>query len=63
MLGVTHADVGCWLAERWNLPGHLVEAIRFHHSPASAEVNKDLVSLIHCADVIANQMNGIGCGI
>jgi putative nucleotidyltransferase with HDIG domain len=57
VLGVTHADIGAWLAERWNLPGHLVEAIRMHHTPVGAEVNKDLVALIHCADVIANRMN------
>ena len=57
VLGVTHAEVGAWLAERWNLPGHLVEAIRLHHAPEGAEVNKPLVALIHCADVIANRMN------
>jgi HD-like signal output (HDOD) protein len=45
--------VGGWLAERWNLPDHLVEAIRLHHQPGKAGENKDLVSLIHCADVCA----------
>jgi HD-like signal output (HDOD) protein len=29
ILGVTHAEVGAWLAERWNLPVILVEAIRY----------------------------------
>jgi len=53
VLGVTHADVGGWLAERWNLPGHLVEAISLHHTPAKAERNQELVSLIHCADVFS----------
>jgi putative nucleotidyltransferase with HDIG domain len=56
VLGVTHADVGGWLAERWNLPDHLVEAIRFHHAPARADKNKDLVALIHCADMLACRM-------
>jgi putative nucleotidyltransferase with HDIG domain len=56
VLGVTHAEVGGWLAERWNLPDHLVEAIRFHHSPSRADKNKDLVALIHCADVFAYKM-------
>jgi len=53
VLGVTHADVGGWLAERWNLPKHLVRAISMHHSPAKAEGNEDLVAIIHCADVFS----------
>ena len=53
VLGVTHADVGGWLAERWNLPKHLVGAISMHHTPAKAEGNEDLVALIHCADVFS----------
>ncbi len=57
VLGVTHAEVGGWLAERWNLPDHLVEAIRFHHTPTRADKNKDLVALIHCADVFALRMS------
>jgi putative nucleotidyltransferase with HDIG domain len=57
VLGVTHAEIGGWLAERWNLPDHLVEAIRFHHSPSRADKNKDLVALIHCADVFAFRMS------
>jgi HD-like signal output (HDOD) protein len=56
VLGVTHAEVGGWLAERWNLPNHLVEAISMHHTPTRAEHNKDLVALIHCADVFAGRM-------
>jgi putative nucleotidyltransferase with HDIG domain len=62
VLGVTHADIGAWLAERWNLPGHLVEAIRLHHTPVGAEVNKDLVALIHSADVIANRITSPAIG-
>jgi putative nucleotidyltransferase with HDIG domain len=57
VLGVTHAEVGGWLAERWNLPDHLVEAITLHHTPGKAERNKDLVAIIHAADVFANRMN------
>jgi putative nucleotidyltransferase with HDIG domain len=53
VLGVTHAAVGGWLAERWNLPDHLTEAISLHHTPGDATRNQELVSLIHCADVFA----------
>ncbi|MFZ4619137.1 MAG: HDOD domain-containing protein [Bacteroidota bacterium] len=56
VLGVTHAEIGGWLGERWNLPDQLVETIRFHHTPEKAESNKKLVSIVHCADVFAKQL-------
>jgi HD-like signal output (HDOD) protein len=57
VLGTTHAEVGGWLAERWNLPDHLIEALSLHHAPGKARRNPDLVSLIHCADVFVNRIN------
>jgi HD-like signal output (HDOD) protein len=56
VLGVTHGEVGGWLAERWNLPDHLVEAISLHHTPGKAKRNPELVCLIHCADVFASRI-------
>ncbi len=56
VLGVTHADIGGWLAERWNLPDHLAEAIKYHHAPAQAARSPELVALIHCADVFASKI-------
>jgi HD-like signal output (HDOD) protein len=58
VLGVTHADIGSWLAERWNLPDHLVEGVLLHSDPSKAEKNPELVSIIHCADVFAARING-----
>ena len=57
VLGVSHSEIGGWLGERWNLPDHLVEAIKFHHQPAKAVINPQLVAIINCADVFANQIN------
>lgn len=62
VLGVTHADVGGWMAERWNLPDHLVDAIRHHHTPDRARRSPELVSLIHCADVLAVRLGGVPVG-
>jgi putative nucleotidyltransferase with HDIG domain len=56
VLGVSHAEMGGWLAERWNFPNTLVEAITKHHSPLEAKENPELVSIIHCADVLANRL-------
>ena len=59
VLGVTHGDVGGWLAERWNLPEHLVESIAYHHAPMKAQINADLVALVHCADVMSHQITNL----
>lgn len=34
ILGVDHAEVGARLAQKWNLPGAIREAVALHHSPA-----------------------------
>jgi len=57
VLQTTHAHVGGWLAERWNLPDHLAEAITQHHTPGEARKNKELVALVHCADVLSSRIN------
>lgn len=61
ILGFNHAYVGSCVAEKWNLPEELTEAIALHHSPAKATVNPKLTSLIHVADIISMSL-GIGLG-
>jgi putative nucleotidyltransferase with HDIG domain len=56
VLGSDHAEVGGWLAERWGLPADLVEAIALHHRPECAEVNPELVTLVHLANSLAERM-------
>ncbi len=60
IVGVTHADVGAWLADRWSFPSYFVEAIRYHHNPAFAEVNPTLTSIVHVANQIAS-VSGYTC--
>ena len=45
VLFATHGEIGGWLAERWNLPDQLIEAIKFHHRPEMAERNPQLTAL------------------
>ena len=59
VLETTHPQIGRFLAQKWNLPQALEEAIGFHHNPASAETELKLVSAVHLADVIVKGM-GIG---
>lgn len=34
ILNSTHCGIGAWLAEKWRLPEKLVNAIKYHHTPA-----------------------------
>lgn len=61
ILGFDHAIVGSRVAEKWNLPQELVEAIATHHSPSRAKVNPKLTSITHVADAASMAM-GIGLG-
>lgn len=62
ILGFNHTVVGAKVAEKWNLPVELVEAIALHHNPEKAQVNKKLTSIVHLADAICVMM-GIGVGV
>jgi len=53
-LGFTHAEIGLWLADKWNLPDIILDTVRFHHQPSAAVRNRELVSLVHIADCIAS---------
>lgn len=51
-LGITHAEVGAWLFEKWNMSKGLIEAIRFHHNPAMAGEHQRLASIVHLGDIL-----------
>lgn len=61
ILGFNHAQVGEKIAEKWNFPEDLVEAIGLHHTPEKSTINPTLVSIVHIADAITMMM-GIGIG-
>lgn len=61
ILGFNHAQVGGLVAEGWNLPEVLVEAISLHHDPRSYRVSPTVVSAVHLADNICS-MFGEVCG-
>lgn len=62
VLGFGHAEIGEKIAEKWNLPKDLVEAIGYHHTPELANINPILVSIVHIADAITMMM-GVGLGL
>jgi HD-like signal output (HDOD) protein len=56
LLGVTHAAVGGYLAEWWNLPLPLAQAIRWHCRPAAGPQPNPLACLTHLADVLVHRL-------
>ncbi len=50
LLGIDHARVGGLIAEKWNFPLVLVEAIHFHHTPSFARGNQKLPAIINVAN-------------
>lgn len=56
LLGFNHTDLGAWLAEMWNLPQELVEAIKYHHAPSRAPHHDVLAAVVSVAEEMANYM-------
>jgi putative nucleotidyltransferase with HDIG domain len=60
VLGVNHAQVGSILADKWALPLDLESVIVHHHAPQDAKNMRELVAVVHLADVMAHAMD---CGL
>jgi HD-like signal output (HDOD) protein len=55
-LGYTHQELGRFLSEKWNLPGHLCSAIEKHHVPASADKDDVITAIVHVADYMTQRL-------
>jgi putative nucleotidyltransferase with HDIG domain len=49
-----HAQIGGYLARKWQLPLPLVDAIQYHHDVRPNINDQPLLLIIHTADIIAN---------
>src|SRR5690606_27108818 len=56
ILGFTHCDLGAWLANLWNLPDELAEAIQYHHTPIEAPNHQILAAVVCLGEEMANHM-------
>lgn len=61
IMGITHADSGRILAERWRLAPELVAVIACHHTPELAVTDRSLVALVNIADLLC-RMRNLGYG-
>ena len=55
VLDTTHDRIGGWLADRWNLPFPIVEAIEFHHNPYLSANHQTLAALVKLADYLGRR--------
>ena len=61
VLGTNHADMGARILTQWSLPSDIVNAVRWHHTPESAESVDTMLDIVHVANVLC-LMIGIGAG-
>ncbi len=61
MLGVSHANVGAWLLDKWQLPSNLVEPIMYHHNFHPVRTHADRTAVVHVADILV-RAEGYGSG-
>ncbi len=55
--GITHAQVGGYLLQWWDLPYAMVESALYHGAPTDGRViNKDLVRIVHVAQHYASRI-------
>ena len=52
--GLSHAEMGAYIAERWNLPEEIVDGLKNHHLPVKSS-NSDICLVLHLADCIAHR--------
>ncbi|MGD8780793.1 MAG: HDOD domain-containing protein [Ignavibacteria bacterium] len=55
-LGYTHADIGYFLCDKWNLPEELCDTIRYHQQPEKSDKAKVVTSIVHLVDYMTQQL-------
>lgn len=57
VLGYSHSEAGCLLAENWKLSPLIVAAIRHHHTPEQSGIHKETTNIIAAANCLAYKAN------
>ncbi|MFP4644568.1 MAG: HDOD domain-containing protein [Spirochaetales bacterium] len=54
--GLNHAEIGALVAEKWNFPEPLIEAIGSHHNPSTADpVYRNVVGCVYLANALCDR--------
>lgn len=60
VFGSHHAEIGAYLLSLWGLPVPIVDAVAFHHEPASApEQDFNLLTVVHAANALVHELQPI----
>lgn len=59
LTGLSHAEIGGYLANAWHLPVTLCEPILYHHAPTLAKETMMQTAIVHVADIL---VKGLACG-
>jgi len=54
VFGFDHVSLGKYVADKWNFPGDLVDAIAFHHQPDASKDFYLKVAVVHLANLICH---------
>lgn len=61
LFGIDHCELGAMLAEEWQLPTRLVEAIKYHHALSAESIasqnDSDIAKAIFCGSQIFHRLN------
>jgi putative nucleotidyltransferase with HDIG domain len=57
IFGIHHAQIGFLLAQRWEFPDSLIQAIRHHHEPENEEVFFELTHILNLADLLITRFH------
>ena len=52
ILGTDHAEIGARILERWNLPAEVINAVRWHHDPDSADASDMQMDVVYLANLL-----------
>ena len=58
LLPATHAQIGGYLAKRWQFPVTLIDSITYHHEIRETVSNINQLVILHTANTIANNYKG-----
>jgi HD-like signal output (HDOD) protein len=59
LTGLSHAEIGGYLAGAWHLPVTLREPILYHHNPTQSKDATLQTAIVHVADIL---VKGLACG-
>lgn len=63
ILGITHAEIGAFLLNKWKIPEQIIDVVEYHHHPQNAKISVKDAKIVYLANFISNNRgidNGTG---